>query len=185
MKKEDLIALGVTEDLAKQIMALHGADMTKAKAEDATKQETINDLKQQLSERDKDLKKIQKDNSDNEDLKNQITDLQTQYKALEKSSDEKVAKLQRDAALDSLLGEFKPKNAKAVKALLDNEKISFSDGQLQGAKEQLEALKGTDAYLFDLGVQQAGYNPAAGNVTGGANVLKGAPESLNEFRITK
>ena len=33
MKKEQLIALGIDEEVAKQVMSLHGADITKAKSD--------------------------------------------------------------------------------------------------------------------------------------------------------
>ena len=163
MKKEDLLKLGVEEELAKQIMTMHGADITKAKSETTGKDETINDLKKQLEDRDKDLKKLQKDNSDNDALKDQIKTLQENYKDLEKTSAEKLVAIQRDSALTNLLTESKVKNPKAVAALLDNDTIIFKDGQLSGAKEQIEALQKSDAYLFDLGKKQGGYNPPSGS----------------------
>lgn len=165
MKKEDLIKLGLDEELSKQVMALHGAEITKAKAETASKDETITVLQNQLASRDKDLKKLQKDNGDNEALKTQISDLQQQYKDLEKSSADKLVAIQRDSALNALLTEAKVKNPKAVAALLDQEKIVFKDGELSGAKEQVEALQQSDAYLFDLGQKQGGYNPPSGSAS--------------------
>lgn len=165
MKKEDLLALNIDEDTAKKIMEMHGATVTKAKAEVDEKNATITDLQSQLTSRDKDLKKLQKDNGDNEALKTQISDLQQQYKDLEKTSAEKLVAIQRDSALTNLLTESKVKNPKAVAALLDQEKIVFKDGELSGAKEQIEALQKSDGYLFDLGKKQGGYNPPSGSAT--------------------
>ena len=165
MKKEDLLALNIDEDTAKKIMEMHGATVTKTKAEVDEKNATIADLQSQLTSRDKDLKKLQKDNGDNEALKTQISDLQQQYKDLEKSSAEKLVAIQRDSALSALLTEAKVKNPKAVAALLDQEKIVFKDGELSGAKEQVEALQKSDSYLFDLGKKQGGYNPPSGSAS--------------------
>ena len=165
MKKEDLLALNIDEDTAKKIMEMHGATVTKTKAEVDEKNATIADLQSQLTSRDKDLKKLQKDNGDNEALKTQISDLQQQYKDLEKSSAEKLVAIQRDSALSALLTEAKVKNPKAVAALLDQDKIVFKDGELSGAKEQVEALQKSDSYLFDLGKKQGGYNPPAGSAS--------------------
>lgn len=165
MKKEDLLALNIDEDTAKKIMEMHGATVTKAKAEVDEKNATITDLQSQLTSRDKDLKKLQKDNGDNEALKTQINDLQQQYKDLEKSSAEKLVAIQRESALNNLLAEAKVKNPKAVAALLDQDKIVFKDGELSGAKEQVEALQKSDSYLFDLGKKQGGYNPPAGSAS--------------------
>lgn len=165
MKKEDLLALNIDEDTAKKIMEMHGATVTKAKAEVDEKNVTIADLQSQLTSRDKDLKKLQKDNGDNEALKTQISDLQQQYKDLEKSSAEKLVAIQRESALNNLLAEAKVKNPKAVAALLDQDKIVFKDGELSGAKEQVVALQKSDSYLFDLGKKQGGYNPPAGSAS--------------------
>lgn len=165
MKKEDLLALNIDEDTAKKIMEMHGATVTKAKAEVDEKNATIADLQSQLVSRDKDLKKLQKDNGDNEALKTQISDLQQQYKDLEKSSAEKLVAIQRESALNNLLAEAKVKNPKAVAALLDQDKIVFKDGELSGAKEQVVALQKSDSYLFDLGKKQGGYNPPAGSAS--------------------
>lgn len=165
MKKEDLLALNIDENTAKKIMEMHGATVTKAKAEVDEKNATIADLQSQLVSRDKDLKKLQKDNGDNEALKTQISDLQQQYKDLEKSSAEKLVAIQRESALNNLLAEAKVKNPKAVAALLDQDKIVFKDGELSGAKEQVVALQKSDSYLFDLGKKQGGYNPPAGSAS--------------------
>lgn len=165
MKKEDLLALNIDEGTAKKVMEMHGATVTKAKAEVDEKNATIADLQSQLVSRDKDLKKLQKDNGDNEALKTQISDLQQQYKDLEKSSAEKLVAIQKESALNNLLAEAKVKNPKAVAALLDQDKIVFKDGELSGAKEQVEALQKSDSYLFDLGKKQGGYNPPAGSAS--------------------
>lgn len=162
MKKEDLIAQGLTEEQAKYVMAEHGKTVTTLNSQVATLQQSETDLKSQLSSRDKDLAKLQKDNKDNEELKTQIDTLKNQYKDLEKTSAENLTKIQRESALSALLSESKVKNPKAVAALLDNDTIVFKDGQLSGAKEQIEALQKSDAYLFDLGTKQGAYNPPAG-----------------------
>lgn len=162
MKKEDLIAQGLTEEQAKYVMGEHGKTVTTLNSQIATLQQAETDLKGQLSSRDKDLAKLQKDNKDNEELKTQIDTLKNQYKDLEKTSAENLTKIQRESALNALLSESKVKNPKAVAALLDNDTIVFKDGQLSGAKEQIEALQKSDAYLFDLGTKQGSYNPPAG-----------------------
>lgn len=175
MKKEDLIAQGLTEEQAKYVMAEHGKTVTTLNSQVATLQQSETDLKSQLSSRDKDLAKLQKDNKDNEELKTQIDTLKTQYKDLEKTSAENLTKIQRESALNTLLTESKVKNPKAVAALLDNDTIVFKDGQLSGAKEQIEALQKSDAYLFDLGTKQGAYNPTGGAAT---TVYKSFEEAL-------
>ncbi|TYU82176.1 hypothetical protein FZX01_15915 [Listeria monocytogenes] len=163
MKREDLKALGLTDEQIESVMTAHGQSVQSLNTQIATLQQSEKELQSQVSKRDADLKKIQKDNSDNEELKAQIKDLQKENAEQETKYQESIVSIQRDSALNNLLAETKAKNPKAVAALLDNDKIVFKDGELSGAKEQLEALQKSDGYLFDLGTKQGGYNPPAGS----------------------
>ncbi|EKZ7015243.1 phage scaffolding protein [Listeria monocytogenes] len=163
MKREDLKALGLTDEQIESVMTAHGQSVQSLNTQIVTLQQSEKELQSQVSKRDADLKKIQKDNSDNEELKAQIKDLQKENAEQETKYQESIVSIQRDSALNNLLAETKAKNPKAVAALLDNDKIVFKDGELSGAKEQLEALQKSDGYLFDLGTKQGGYNPPAGS----------------------
>ncbi|EJC6460065.1 phage scaffolding protein [Listeria monocytogenes] len=163
MKREDLKALGLTDEQIESVMTAYDQSVQSLNTQIATLQQSEKELQSQVSKRDADLKKIQKDNSDNEELKAQIKDLQKENAEQETKYQESIVSIQRDSALNNLLAETKAKNPKAVAALLDNDKIVFKDGELSGAKEQLEALQKSDGYLFDLGTKQGGYNPPAGS----------------------
>lgn len=54
--------------------------------------------------------------------------------------------LQKDNAVDMAIVNAKGKNAKAIKALLDLEKVTLKDGKLEGL--DLDAVKKSDPYLF-------------------------------------
>lgn len=80
------------------------------------------------------------------------------YSALEEKFKKETESLKSKAGKDKLYYEVelkllseKPKNTKALKALLDFDKITYSDGVLVGLDEQIEALKVSDGYLFDSG----------------------------------
>lgn len=148
MKREELKKIGLSDEQMDAVMAAHGQTVQSLNTQIATLQQSETDLKGQLSSRDKDLAKLQKDNKDNEELLGQIDSLKKQYKDLEKTSNDNLVKIQRESALNSLLVESKVKNPKAVAALLDDEKIVFKEGELSGAKEQIEALQKSDAYLL-------------------------------------
>lgn len=165
MKREELKALGLTDEQVDKVMASHGQTVQSLNTNLATLQQSETDLKAQLASRDKDLSKLQKDNKDNEELSAQLKTLQANYKTLQDTSAANLVKLQRDSAISAFLSDSKVKNTKAVKALLDDEKIVYKDGELTGVKEQIESLQKTEAYLFDLGTRKAGYNPAAGSAT--------------------
>lgn len=165
MKREELKKLGLTDEQVEAVMASHGQTVQGLNNQISTLQQSEKDLKEQVDKRDADLKKIQKDNSDNDALKQQIKNLQKENSEQETKYQEKLVGIQRDAALNTLLAESKVKNPKAVAALLDSEKIVFKDGELSGAKEQIEALQKSDGYLFDLGTKQGGYDPKGGKAT--------------------
>ena len=62
-----------------------------------------------------------------------------------------VSRLKFEHALDVALSGAKAKNVKAVKALLELDKLKFSeeDGSILGLKEQLEKVKAENDYLFE------------------------------------
>ena len=59
--------------------------------------------------------------------------------------------------LNAELEKAKAKNSKAVMALLDQSKITFTDEGITGLTEQLDAMKGgKDSYLFDIPTPPSG-----------------------------
>lgn len=165
MKREKLKEIGLTEEQTEAVMAAYGQSVQSLNSQITTLQQSETDLKEQITKHAADLKKLQKDNGDNEELKNQIKQLQKEHAEQEAKYQESLITVQRDAALTSLLHEVKAKNPKAVSALLDQEKIIFKNGELSGVKEQLEALQESDGYLFESG-KPSGYQPNGGKSTG-------------------
>ena len=122
-------------------------------------------LEADIQERDKQLEELKKAAGSNEELKKQITDLQEANKKAGEEWQAKMAQMQLDFAIEKALAAAKAKNAKAVKALLDMEKVKLDGDQLLGIDEQLKALQQSDQYLFgDSGKVGGGTNPpGAGN----------------------
>ena len=163
MKKEDLLNLGIDEEVAKQVMALHGTDITKAKADVASKDETIVSLQGQLTERDKDLKQLQKSVKDNEDLSNQLKTWQDKYNTDTQALNDQIAKAKFDNALNEALGKTKARDPRDIRALLNMDEVKLDEsGKVVGLESQLETLQKEKAYLFDLGTGGGGYNPNGG-----------------------
>lgn len=158
-----LMEMGLSEEKAKEVMALlDGNYVTKTRFNEIN--EENKNLKKTVSERDTQLETLKKSSGDNEELKKQISDLQ-KTNADQKSLHEKeLRQLKLDNAVDIALSDAKAKNSKAVRAMLDLEKVSLGDdGKLSGLSEQLEALKTSDAYMFDAQQQQQfkGFQPGA------------------------
>lgn len=148
MNKEELLALGLTEEQAEKVLA-----------------ETER-LQKTLKERDKQLEGLKKASGDNAELQSQIADLQQQNAEQQKAHKAELAQLKLDNAIDNALTAAGAKNLKAVRALLDMEKLQLGDdGKLTGWPEQLEALQKSDGYLFAAQQPPAfrGFQPAAGS----------------------
>lgn len=64
--------------------------------------------------------------------------------------DGEIAKLKLDHAVESALTAAKAKNIKAVRGLLDADKLKLEkDGTVTGLSDQIAALQKSDAYLFE------------------------------------
>lgn len=166
MNKEELLAMGLTEEQAKKVMdSLDGNFVTKVRFNEINEENKT--LKKSVSDRDKPLEDLKKSSGDNATLQQQISDLQKQNTEQQKAHDEELAKLKVDNAVEIALSGAKAKNGKAVKAMLDMSKVKLGeDGKLSGLDEQLEALKKSDGYMFDVQEQTqqqqfTGFQPGA------------------------
>lgn len=102
--------------------------------------------KKQVENLQTDLEDIRKKAGEVEGLNTVINDLKQN---LEKK-DKEIADREFNYSLDTALKDAKCKNTKALKALLDMEGIKYQEGKFEGLEKQLEGLKESDSYLFDL-----------------------------------
>lgn len=144
MNKEQLVALGLTEEQADKVIAGYGHMVPKTRLDD--KIQDLKDLQKTLEDRDKQLEELKK--VDSAKLQEEITKLQTANETLKTEYETKLTQREYDYALENALRDAKAKNPKAVKALLNSEGIKLVDGKLTGLDEQLKALKTSDDYLF-------------------------------------
>lgn len=198
MNKEDLIAMGLTEEQAKKVMdSLDGNFVTKARFNEINEENKT--LKKSVSDRDKQLEDLKKSSGDNTALQQQISDLQKQNADQQKAHDEELAKLKLDNAVEIALSGAKARNGKAVKAMLDMSKVKLGeDGKLSGFDEQIEALKKSDAYMFDVQQQQqqtqqqfTGFQPGASSTVPNSTAagyearLADARKNNNQLEVIK
>lgn len=173
MTKEDLIAMGLTEEQAKKVMnSLDGNFVTKARFNEINEENKT--LKQSVTDRDKQLEDLKKSSGDNAELKKQIETLQQQNVEQQKTHEAELKQLKLDNAIDTALTAAGAKNVKAVKPFIDTTKIKLGeDGKLTGLDEQLKEVQKSDAYLFVEKKQQnfRGFQPgASGDVKPGTKV---------------
>lgn len=151
MTLEELIGLGLTEEVAKKVLEAYQASL-KDKYVPIERFNEVNgqakDLKTQIDERDNQLKELKAKAAGNEVLTAKITELENLNKTTKEDYESKMAELKKNTAIDIYLTNNKAKNIKAVKALLDMKKISVDGENIIGIDEQVKALQESDAYLF-------------------------------------
>lgn len=154
MKREDLKAMGLTDEQVNTIMTQNGQDIENAKQNAAaTEKARADGLQTQLDNLTNDLNTARNE-------ANSLKDVQTRLDA----ANAKVKAYQRSESILGALNAFKPRDAKMLAKLLDDEKITIADdGTISGLNEQVEALKASSAYLFADTPDPKGGNPNAGS----------------------
>ena len=133
------------------------AELNKALPEDWIPKSKYNELSESKKLSDENLKKA---NATLEELKGkaglsdeykaQIDALKAEAKKAEEAHKATIDGMRRDSAISHALASAKARNAKAVRALLDESKLVLNeDGTLSGLKEQLEAVQKDNGYLFE------------------------------------
>lgn len=111
MKKEDLIAMGLTEEQAKKVMdSIDGNFVTKARFNEVNEENKT--LKKSVSDRDKQLEDLKKSSGDNAALQQQISDLQKANADQQKAHETELNQLKLDNAVEVALSGAKPKTAR-------------------------------------------------------------------------
>ncbi len=165
MKREFLKRLELADDIIDQIMAEHGKGIEKYKTANETQKTELDGLKEQLAEANKTVESFK--DLDVEGIKKAADEWKAKAEKADADAKAKIEAMQFDHALDGALTGAKAKNIKAVKALLDMEKVKLEDGKITGLDSQLEALKTENGYLFEVvaGEGEKGkyiYKPAGG-----------------------
>lgn len=182
MTRDEIKAIlpNITKEDLDKIMAINGSDIEKAKGDSTALNTQITNLTAQITDRDNQLKELKTKVTDNEALTKKIEELQTANATAKSNYDKTVADMKRDYAVNNSIRDAKAKNVKAVRALLDMDKIKMDGENVIGLKDQIEALAKSDAYLFEAednkGGVKGGFHPGSGS-NGGGNEN---PASFNE-----
>ena len=154
-----------TEDVDKKVSEEIGKGFV-ARADFNAANDAKKSLEGQISERDKQIKGFEGLAGDNEALKTQLTQAQEANKTAKTQYDTDLKKIMLDGKVEGAIRDAHGKNPKAVRALLDESKISLDGENVLGLKDQLEALQKSDAYLFGESQQQNPPPPAGGKPAG-------------------
>lgn len=148
MKKEDLIELGIDEETAKSVMALHGKQVTLLNAQVATIESERDSAKQELAANQEELTALKESAKGNEELTQQLTDLQAKFDDSKTNSEKKLSEQQKEFAIKLALKEAKALDENILLSLLDKDTIKVVDNKLQGFDEQLKDLQESKSFLF-------------------------------------
>ena len=77
-------------------------------------------------------------------------DYEAKKKEIEENSKAEIEKVRLETKIDLAINSAKAKNVKSVKANLDLDKIKLDGDKLLGFDDQIESLKKSDAYLFEI-----------------------------------
>lgn len=165
MKNEDLTALGIDEETAKKVMALHGTVTTGLHGKLIAMTAERDGLKEQVTTNQTELDALKESAKGNEELTAKLADLQAKLDQSKTESETKLATQQKDFAIQLALKEANALDESIVLGLLDKDTIKVTDNGLQGFDEQLKSLQESKAFLFQAQQEE----PSAPNIFNGGN----------------
>ena len=132
----------------------------------------VTDLQNQIKTKGTEITTLQGKVGDTNALNQQIAQLQTDKTNLTNELNTKVTQIQKTHAIEGKIRDAKGKNVKAIMALLDQDKITYENGELGGIDDQLTTLASAEDSSMLFGETQtpppAGLklnNPASGGGT--------------------
>lgn len=156
MKKENLIKLGLTEELAQKVADTFAEYLKgfipKPRFDEVN--EAKKKLEQDIKTRDEQLEALKK--IDAEGLQAEIEKLQKENKATKEKYEAELRQLRINNAVEKKLIASGAKNIKATKALLDLESVELDeDGNVKGLDEQIKQLQESEDSKFLFNIQSS------------------------------
>lgn len=163
MRREFLKNLGIEDkEIIDKILDENSTDIGRAKGEVDTYKDKVKDLEDKIASKDTEIANLTKKVGDVDALNQKITQLETDKTNLTNELNTKVSQIQKDHAIEGKIRDAKGKNIKAIKALLDMDKITYENGELGGLDDQLTTLASAEdsSMLFgDVQTPPAGTHP--------------------------
>ena len=146
MNKEELLKLGLSEEQTEKVLSVNAEQLKgfipKSRFDEVNN--TKKQLEKDLKDRDVQLENLKNSSGDVETMKQTIENLQRDNKAAKDNFEAELAKFKLESAIGTTLLGSNVINTRAVKALLDMDKIKLDGDVLIGINEQIEALKNAE-----------------------------------------
>ena len=180
MKREELKALGLSDELIDGVMKLHNTDVTAHQGELTTKDTKIKDLQGQVTTANKTIGDL------NEAVKKfdgSVTkeDLDTQVQNIKNDYEKQLASKDQDFAIDKLFREQKFSSNLARDAAIisfKSKELKFEDGKFLGSDDFFKNLKESDPSAFATEEDTSTQVKLGGGVQG-----QGATNEMDAMRI--
>lgn len=170
MRREFLKELGIEDkDIITKILDENSADIGRAKGELETYKNKVADLEKEIKTKDDTISTLNNQVKDVETLNKKISDLETDKNNLTNELNTKVSEIKKSHAIEGAIRDAKGKNIKAIKALLDIDKITYENDELGGITEQLEALASAEDSSMLFGGSNAPSGTHVNNPPSGGN----------------
>lgn len=179
MTKEELLALGLTEEQTAKVVEDYGKNYV-SKDQFNAKNEELKSVKGELTTLNSEIDNLKKSNADNAELAKQIETMKADAESRKAEYENKIAQLEIDNIVNVALSNVKAKNNVAVRALLDLTDAKVKDGKIKGLDEQLAEVAKANPYLF--GEASAPKGVAPGNP--GGKTLSGAVTKEDFAKMT-
>jgi hypothetical protein len=151
MNKEQLIALGVAEDIVQKVLDAHKSAIDGNYVPKATfdaEREKSKNLQEQVTERDNQIAELGKFKGTAEELQIKVSDLTKQNEDMQKNYDAKVAEIEKQSAINLSVSPL-VNDISDILPKLDMSKIVIKDGKIEsGLDDQIEAIKKSNPYYF-------------------------------------
>lgn len=149
MKREDLKALGLTEDQIDKVLDMHHEEYDPIKKDLETAQEDLKNEKGKTSAQETTIRDLKKDleefkDADVSGMKKKIEDLEEDIKTKDADHQKEIADRDFNDLLKESITGAKGKNVKAITALLDLDTLKASKNQKEDIATALKALTEAD-----------------------------------------
>ena len=146
---EELLNLGLTEEQAKDVFALHGKDINAIKSELETSNQERDSLKNQLQSTEAQLETLKADANTSAEQKEALEKLQADYDKLKADAAAELAQTQKVNAINLALKDTKAHNPEALMKFIDVDAIELDKNGKPQLDDTINALKESDPYLFE------------------------------------
>lgn len=154
LTRDFLKELGIDGEPVEKIMAEVGkehandAKVSELQSQVDTLKSSNEDLTSQVSVRDGQIEDLGKQAGNSKELTAKIEELKEANKDADTEYQGKLATINKNNKVDLALRDAGARNPRAVRALLDETKVSVDGDNLLGLADQLDSLKESDGYLF-------------------------------------